>query len=66
MLGQKIQDLVDQGRRHPLRFVRGNGSNFSHISFIGDLVLVVEVSPDQVNTIKELLDDFYLHSGQKN
>lgn len=48
----------------PLQIGRGNEPNLSHISFLDDLVVIVEASMDQDNMIKKLLDNFCLHSGQ--
>jgi mannosylglycoprotein endo-beta-mannosidase len=64
-LSHKIQDLVVAGTWKGLKFGRGSGPIVSHINFADDLVLVAEASPSQAILIREVLDEFCLHSGQK-
>lgn len=65
-LGHRIQDLVNSGSWKPLVFGRGGyGPMSSHICFVDDLVFFAEANMDQVQVIKQVLQDFCLCSGQK-
>lgn len=59
-LGQRIQDLVEDGSWKPLKFGRGNAPKVSHINFVDDLVLITEASMDQTKLIQDLLNEFCL------
>lgn len=61
----KIYDLVAENRWNPHTFGRGNGPILSHICFADDIVLFAEANIDQVQVIREALDDFCSNSGQK-
>lgn len=64
-LSHKINDLVTENRWKPLSFGRGNGPLVSHIFFADDIVLFAEANVDQVQVIKDVLDEFCSKSGQK-
>jgi len=64
-LSHKIQDLVEAGTWKPLKFGRGLDPSISHINFADDLVLIAEANPNQAILIREVLDEFCYHSGQK-
>lgn len=57
-LSHKINDLVTENRWKPLSFGRGNGPVVSHVCFDDDIVLFPEANVDQVQVIKDVLDDF--------
>lgn len=64
-LGYKISDLVNSNNWKPLTFGRGNSLKLSHICFVDDIVLFAEANIEQVQVIRETLDDFCSKSGQK-
>lgn len=63
VLGQRISDVVTQGRWKPLKTSQ-NSPYISHLFFVDDLLLFGEASSEQAQCMKIILADFYNISGQ--
>ncbi|KAE8732711.1 hypothetical protein F3Y22_tig00001799pilonHSYRG00058 [Hibiscus syriacus] len=63
-LGQAIQRSVASGGWKPIRLVR-KGPTISHLSFADDMMLFAEASENEVEHIMNILNEFFLTSGQK-
>lgn len=61
-LSHIIMEAVDKGRWKGIKLSK-EGPTLTHL-FFDDMVLFIEASIDQVNVVKDCLDQFFASSGQ--